>query len=235
MKRIQDFYDSHVASLEESDFLSQVCHTLGGKPLAPEIIALSLADLRGALGPGPDDHVLDLCCGNGLFSKRLADTAATVTGIDFSSQMVRIANTHHGAGNIRYIHGDITRLDDLDAIRDRRYSRVVINAGLQHFHPGQFGDILGDILALTDDAPVLVFTYVPENGKQKFLFNSLRKRLKRLWLRATGRDIFGHWWDRRIFEEAARRHGLACSFPPIDPRIHYAGYRMNVRLSKAAG
>ena len=231
MEKLKQFYDARVASLGETEFLSQVGHTLSGKSLGAETVDLMVSELRTALAPGPDDHVLDLCCGNGVFSRRLAKHAASVTGVDLSPELIRIATSYNAADNIRYFQGDVSGLGKIGALRDRRYARIVMNASLQHFHPNRFGEILEQILGLADDAPVVVFSNVPENGKQKYLFDSWRKRLKRLWLRTTGRDIFGHWWDRQIFERAAERHGLSCDFPPLDPRDPYAAYRMTVRLA----
>ena len=232
MGRLQKFYDTRAISVQEKDFLAQVCHTINGKPIAAETVALMAEELRAALELEPDDQVLDLGCGNGLFSKLLAENVTSVTGVDFSAELIRIASTHNSLGNVRFFHGDITGLGHIEAIRDRRYSKIVMNTGLQHFRPRTFSDILEQILPVASDAPVLVFSYVPENGKQSRFFNTVSKRLKRLYLRLTRRDIFGFWWDRQSLARTASRFGFDCAFPPIDGRIPYAAYRFTAKLSK---
>jgi 2-polyprenyl-3-methyl-5-hydroxy-6-metoxy-1,4-benzoquinol methylase len=45
----------------------------------------SLLDLK------PDSHILDIACGNGLTTRRLAEFGATVTAFDFSSKLIEYA------------------------------------------------------------------------------------------------------------------------------------------------
>jgi len=49
--------------------------------------------LLNACGPVQDAHVLDLGCGQGFFSRRLAERRAQVVGIDFSRDLIDIART----------------------------------------------------------------------------------------------------------------------------------------------
>ena len=43
------------------------------------------------LGPQRGEVVLDIACGNGLTSRRLAHAGATVVAFDFSEEMIRLA------------------------------------------------------------------------------------------------------------------------------------------------
>jgi 2-polyprenyl-3-methyl-5-hydroxy-6-metoxy-1,4-benzoquinol methylase len=47
--------------------------------------------VRTLLDPGPGRHILDIACGNGLFSRRLAELGAQVTAFDFSAELVKLA------------------------------------------------------------------------------------------------------------------------------------------------
>lgn len=47
--------------------------------------------LRTLLDPGPGRHILDIGCGNGLFSRRLAELGVQVTAFDFSAELIQLA------------------------------------------------------------------------------------------------------------------------------------------------
>ena len=45
------------------------------------------------LDPKPADHILDVACGNGLTSRKLADFGASVTAFDFSAELIELAKS----------------------------------------------------------------------------------------------------------------------------------------------
>jgi SAM-dependent methyltransferase len=47
--------------------------------------------LYALLAPQPGQRILDIACGNGLFSRRLAELGAEITAFDFSAELVKIA------------------------------------------------------------------------------------------------------------------------------------------------
>jgi len=65
-------------------------------------------DLLGLLSPAADERVLDLGCGTGHLTAAVADTGASVVGVDRSREMLVEARTAHpGLG---FVHGDARRL-----------------------------------------------------------------------------------------------------------------------------
>lgn len=74
-----------------------------------ESIERSVGWLTGTVGIGRGTRVLDLGCGPGLYSNRLAAAGAAVTGVDFSERSIRYARATApscGLGEATYIHGD---------------------------------------------------------------------------------------------------------------------------------
>ena len=45
------------------------------------------------LKPQPADHILDIACGNGLTSRKLAEFGATVIAFDFSAELLKLAQS----------------------------------------------------------------------------------------------------------------------------------------------
>ncbi|MBI5631755.1 MAG: class I SAM-dependent methyltransferase [Elusimicrobia bacterium] len=72
-----------------------------------------------ALGLKKGRKVLDLCCGTGRHSRLLARRGILVTGLDATPAYLRQARRLSGAGNPRYVLGDIRRLaydEEFDAV-----------------------------------------------------------------------------------------------------------------------
>lgn len=80
----------------------------------PETIERSVAWIAETLGLQPDDAVIDLGCGPGLYSARFAARGLRVTGVDFSRGSLDYAAQRAREQNldIRYRHQDYLTLDD---------------------------------------------------------------------------------------------------------------------------
>lgn len=92
-------------------------------------------------------RVLDLACGQGFLCRELARRGAQVTGVDASSEMVRLARTYE-SGNplgVTYLHADAADLRDLE---DGSFDIVICNLSLM-----DIADLDG---ALAEAARVLV-------------------------------------------------------------------------------
>jgi ubiquinone/menaquinone biosynthesis C-methylase UbiE len=66
------------------------------------------------LDPQPGERLLDLCCGQGVFSRQLAQTpVAEVLGVDASPALIQAARQRGGADKVRYVVADARHLGDL--------------------------------------------------------------------------------------------------------------------------
>ena len=84
------------------------------------------------LGIRPGDTVLDIACGNGNFSRRLAELGATVVAFDFSEALIdraRARTTEH-AERITYEVIDAGEKDQLVGLGENRFDAAVSNMAL---------------------------------------------------------------------------------------------------------
>ena len=74
----------------------------------PEFIERSVRWIAGRFGVGERTRVLDLGCGPGLYTTRLAETGAAVTGVDFSenSLLHARAQAERSSLSIEYVHAN---------------------------------------------------------------------------------------------------------------------------------
>jgi 2-polyprenyl-3-methyl-5-hydroxy-6-metoxy-1,4-benzoquinol methylase len=81
----------------------------------------------------PGETVLDVGCGNGVFSRRLAALGAQVVGTDVSEQFVELARARESehADRIEYRLVDATDEADLLTLGEGRFDAAVCNMALQ--------------------------------------------------------------------------------------------------------
>ncbi|HEX5229462.1 MAG TPA: class I SAM-dependent methyltransferase [Bryobacteraceae bacterium] len=82
------------------------------------------------LRPERGERLLDIACGNGLTSRRLAEAGASVTAFDFSAAMIELAKKRGGSGEIDYRRVDATDRDALLALGPEVFDGALANMAL---------------------------------------------------------------------------------------------------------
>jgi len=93
-------------------------------------ISLIWPSVEKLLRPLPGEKLLDIACGNGLTSRRLASAGAAVVAFDFSEEMIRVAKTRTSDGQIDYRVVDATDAQALHALGPRTFEGALCNMAL---------------------------------------------------------------------------------------------------------
>lgn len=111
---VADWYDKH---LEKGN------DTYHEKVVHPNLLRM-LGDVKGK-------HVLDLACGQGIFSRMLADRGAGVVGVDLGKELIELAEKRSKGYkfNIHFFSGSA---DDLFMVKDDTKDLVVCVLALQN-------------------------------------------------------------------------------------------------------
>jgi 2-polyprenyl-3-methyl-5-hydroxy-6-metoxy-1,4-benzoquinol methylase len=82
------------------------------------------------LHPSPGERLLDIACGNGVTSRRLAEAGARVLALDFSEPMIRQAKQRSGGSAIDYRLIDATDLAALLGLGEGQFDGALCNMAL---------------------------------------------------------------------------------------------------------
>ena len=82
------------------------------------------------LRPAPGERLLDVACGNGVTSRRIADAKANVTAFDFSEAMIHLARKRSGGTDIDYRVLDATDREELLKLGAASFDGALCNMAL---------------------------------------------------------------------------------------------------------
>ena len=88
--------------------------------------------LASLLDPKPDSHILDIACGNGLTTRRLAEMGCSVTAFDFSANLIDYAKkrlaAHRSKVDLHVL--DATNESQLRSLGEGKFDSALSNMAL---------------------------------------------------------------------------------------------------------
>lgn len=223
-------YDARVANADPTDHLSQVGHTVNGAPISETDFAALHDQIADLLALGPEDRLLDLCCGNGLFTQPLAQRVAAACGADLSPELIRVARLDHPAPNLDYVELDACAADRLAERDEAPFTRVLIYAAWQHFDKKSGAKVLDALRRVTTPDARVLLGFVLDAALKNNFFDTPERRTAHEAHVAAGTDLLGVWWDRDDLTSLASECGFTCAYANPPAMAHAARYRFNALL-----
>lgn len=155
--------------------------------------------------PRPCDAVLELGCGTGEFSRRLAPLARKVTALDLSAEMIRVARSRSaGRSDIEYVVGDMTTLP----LRPGGFDCVVSLNTLHHVDTVQALRTMRGVLR--PGGTLLIADLLDRPGLRNLPLNLLAAAV-----RLVRRAVLDRKTHRGALHAAYKAHGCGESHPTL--------------------
>lgn len=226
------YWEAFPGKFGEHEFCRQVGRTArGGIPTGPDELARLVTRLVEGLALGPEDVLLDLCCGNGLLTRALAARCAAATGVDFSSAMIELARRHHAGPGVSYVQASVLDLQPGLFGGAPAFDKVAMVESLQYFTPDALPALLAGIRRVCAPRVTVLFSGVLDRDRIWSFFDTPERREAYEQQRREGREVMGNWWSGDELTEVARAHGFACELRAQDPALNTAHYRFDARLT----
>jgi 2-polyprenyl-3-methyl-5-hydroxy-6-metoxy-1,4-benzoquinol methylase len=208
--------------VRDADFCRQVGRTFRRAAYSERQLEVLVERILFHLSPSSTCTLLDVACGNGLITNRLAPYFTTITAVDFSEPLIETARTHFGRQNIHYLVGDAVELKD---VRDR-YDRVLVSAALQHFSPAQAARLFQRLKDIVAPGGRIVLGDVADGDRIWNFHSGVAGRCQYALDRLRGRRIIGHWWSPSAIERLAADLGwrMTVHYQPAELPNHYFRY-----------
>lgn len=105
------------------------------------------------------EFVLDIACGNGNFSRRLAELGAHVVAVDYSSNMIERAKLRtKDSSRIKYQVIDVTDPGSLDGLGNAKFDKAVANMALMDI--ADLEPVASSLFKLLKQDGIVVFSII---------------------------------------------------------------------------
>lgn len=217
-------------SIPETDYLRQVGKTVNKKPISSADISLIISQILNLMKVNSDDDILDLCCGNGFITYEIAKNCKTITGIDYSSTLIAVANKYKNAHNISYINDNVLNVEYIYS--GKKISKIYMYEALQHFTKDEFNALLTALAVIANDDVVILLASVPDKQKKWLYYNSIRRKLDYIKKIITNKEAIGTWWDYNVIDEICKCNGFTSVKINQNPALYTSHYRFDVLITR---
>ncbi|RLI52276.1 MAG: hypothetical protein DRP09_18310 [Candidatus Thorarchaeota archaeon] len=185
-----------------------------------------------------DDIVLDVCCGNGLITKKIAESCKEIHGVDFSEFLIETAKRKNNGENIYYHCDDALNIDK--KFKENTFSKAYCYFSLQHFSYKK-GEMLIKVLSkVTNSNGLILIGDIPDIRRIWRFYNTPKKKLSffidfiSCKIRGVGGwnslDSMGWWWNPYRIKKICDRMNLKCEILEQDRNLPHAYYRFDVLI-----
>lgn len=223
----KDLYDT-VSKKPGSSLLEQVGKTLNGKPLPDDQVELIAWSAAKALKLTGQDLLIDLCCGNGIITERIAPLVGRAWAVDFSKGLIDVAKKNSMAANIKYAHADVLNLGAEYFTGPRK---ILMNESLQHFSENDLRELL-QMISRVDEGSLIYFGGIPDREKLEIYYDTPEKMAFYELREREGRPHSGKWWLQAEISKIANSIGFKTTIVPQQPSMVTSYYRFDVLLEK---
>lgn len=222
------YWDEHARATPDSQPLRQVLRVKEKREIDLEVFSDIANYISQNLKIEPDHKLLDLCCGNGLLSEKLATQCEWVTSVDFSSELVKCIQLRN-TGNITGISADVLTVK----FPDKSFNGILFAAALQHFTQQEVMSLFISMAKWLQPDGRLLITDVLDQDKMWCFFNNTERVKDYFQSELNSEPILGTWFKRCWIEHLALFAGFSKVLIIDQPEnFPYSHYRFDVVCSK---
>lgn len=230
-RKVKTYYKESVKrnrSSDKEDLLNQVGKTYLGKPINNSQLGLTFNSIKENLNLNKEDVVIDLGCGNGLLSNKIAHFVKYVYGFDFTPDMINVALRCKKEKNVNYIKKDILKID----FSKYKANKITMYEVLQYFDVTMFRELLNKLNSSYESFELFV-AGIPD-ARKIFYFYNTKERRKYYYFEVLekGNLHIGNWWYKEQIRILCKEFGLSVSIIKQNKKIHTAHYRFDVLIEK---
>jgi SAM-dependent methyltransferase len=227
-ERWLDFWRAHGRQAAGDDPQTQVLRTFNKQPIAEARWQDTLIYLDRLFPIGPVDDILDLCCGNGLFSAHFAPRARTVTAVDISPDLLGNL-ARRSLPNVTTLCSDVREAHFVEGT----FSRILLYAGIQYLSEGEVVLLFQNMQRWLRPDGLLFIGDVPDRARLWSFYNTPERRSRYFDNCISDQDVVGTWFDSLWLQYLAERTGFRKADVILQPSQQiYAHFRFDMKVQR---
>ncbi len=225
----QYLFKHHPETCDPDDVWGQVKRTVGGKPVSAEHIDLIVQTIRSGLDLGPDDVLLDLCCGNGALTSRIFEACRGGLGVDYSAFLIDVANRRFASGpHERYLLADA--LDYVQAADDARaFTKVLCYGAFPYFDLDGALSLLSALNQRFERATHVFLGQLPDKARMDAFYT---REAPPQGVEDDPGGLLGVWRTPAEMQDLARASGWTARCERMPPSFYAAHYRFDAIMTR---
>jgi 2-polyprenyl-3-methyl-5-hydroxy-6-metoxy-1,4-benzoquinol methylase len=188
----------------------------------------------------PSDVILDVCCGTGIMTQKIAPLCKCIYGLDFSEKLIAVAKENNRFPNVEYYYGNaLSCQETFDKIL---FDKIFCFASLQYFSFKTGGKLISALGKILNKNGTLYFSEIPDRRKLYFLYDTWSQRmllkksqlLYRLKLQPWT-DSLGYWWHPDEIIKICKRNSFDFKIYDVNlqpVKKEKKRYRMDILIRK---
>ena len=205
------------------DAKAQVGRQVSGALHADELMDKIANKISSQIQLKATDEVLDVCCGNGILTKKLAGKCKSVDAIDFSE--VLIANAKNfGSSNINWYCLDATHFN-----LNKQFDKIVLYFSFQYFETNEKAErVISCLKNHLKPGGVILLGDIPDSAFKWTYYDTPIKRFFAIWSTLKGKNNMGRFWNKKALAKICLKHGLLTEIQQQENWQPYAWYRFDL-------
>ena len=180
----------------------------------------------------PRGRVLELACGTGQWTRKLAEYATELTAVDASEEMLALNRAHVARPDVVYVHADVFTWSPAE-----RYDVVFFSAWLSHVPPQRFDEFWALVArCLSEDGRVFVIDELPAvKALEQSIPNAVAPTVERQLTTGERFRAVKVFYEPRLLATKLAALGWQADIHPIGWRFFYVTARRAARRSWRQG
>lgn len=227
----KNYWDQHA---NQANALQQVARTGYSEEKMHRLMQQQAEWIAEQLGLDKSSNLLDVCCGNGVFTACLLPYCATTTGIDLSSKLIAQAE-RQAKFTQGFFEADALHLDQWEQYTANlgRFNAITICFSFQYFETVQKGmKVIAGLLPLLKSGGKLLLTDVPDRARFFNHYHSFNRIAGLIVQMAKGKNVMGKFWAEEELVLICKQLGVEGKKLTQPTHFPYAHYRMDYLITK---
>jgi ubiquinone/menaquinone biosynthesis C-methylase UbiE len=172
-----------------------------------------------------NDNLLDVCCGNGLLSFKLANKVKSVVGIDISETLLLKARQRNNLQNATFIKGNALVASE---ILDQKFDKILLYFSFQYFDSFRKGEqVITQLKKLLNPNGIILIGDIPDAKRFHIYYPTLKSRLRRFLQVITKQEPMGKFWSSKELEKICKKLQLKGQYLKQPESFLYQHYRFD--------